>query len=223
MGMKYNCSNLKNGCQEVLTETALEDHEPECIYREVPCLLKAFGWHCDEKVTFQDVIQHFQNHKKTRFYEGKLKVKFFCNWNNELSFSGKNCFTSPFKFDLNNQTFILARKTKDKVVYAWVYILGSLNEAKHFSYTLKLFGPKTINTFEGQVAAIDESFETLSEAGKCFTLPHKTFVAQFLHGDRKYEYSLEIRKLEDPFVRLARLQSDNLESGISDNDEESKK
>ena len=27
VGMKYNCVNLKNGCQEVLAETALEAHK----------------------------------------------------------------------------------------------------------------------------------------------------------------------------------------------------
>ena len=32
VGMKYNCVNTKNGCQEVLAETALESHESECIY-----------------------------------------------------------------------------------------------------------------------------------------------------------------------------------------------
>ena len=68
VGMKYNCVNLKNGCQEALTETALEDHQPECIYREVPCLKKALMfWKCNEKVIFQDVIQHYENHEKTAF------------------------------------------------------------------------------------------------------------------------------------------------------------
>ena len=121
-----------------------------------------------------------------------------------------------FKFNLNNQTFLLARKTDDRVVYYWVYVLGSPNEAKHYSHTLKLFGPKTTHTFEGQVAAIDESFETLSEAGKCFAMPHKIFMAQFLGEDRKFEYSLEIRNLKEE------IKDENYESGISDNDEDSK-
>ena len=118
------------------------------------------------------------------------------------------------QFDLNNQTFLLARKTEDKVVYYWVYILGSPNEAKHFSYTLKFFGPKTTNIFKGQVAAIDESFEILCDAGKCFASPLKIFMAQFLDEGRKFEYSLEIRNLKEE------IKDENYESGISDNDED---
>ena len=47
------------------------------------------------------------------------------------------------------------------IFYMWFYILGSRNEAKRFSYVLKLFGAKATNIFEGQVAAIAESFDTL--------------------------------------------------------------
>ena len=218
LGLKYNCVNMKNGCKEVLTETALEDHEPECIYRLVPCLEKQI-WKtskCDAKVTFQDVIQHFEEqHKKMKQLHSKVKVTGSCA--NELGLSGRNCKWDPMKLDLNNQIFLWNMKTVDKVVYYWVYILGSPNEAKHFSYTLKLFGPKNTITFEGgQVAAIDESFDTLSEAGKCFAIPHKNFVAQVLNEDRKYEYSLQIRNLKEE------VKDDNYESGISDNDEESK-
>ena len=138
------------------------------------------------------------------------------NWNGKIALTGENCHNAPIKFNLNNQTFLLARKTDDRVLYFWVYVLGSPNEAKHYSHTLKLFGPKTTHTFEGQVAAIDESFETLSEAGKCFAMPHKIFMAQFLGEDRKFEYSLEIRNLKEE------IKDENYESGISDNDEDSK-
>ena len=34
--MRLNCKNTKNGCQEVLADVALEDHESECIFREIP-------------------------------------------------------------------------------------------------------------------------------------------------------------------------------------------
>ena len=107
-------------------------------------------------------------------------------------------------------------KIRKYIVYHWVYMLGSPDEAKHFSYTLKLFGPKVTNTSEARVAAIDETFETLSEAGKCFAMPRKYFMSQILDEYRKYEFSLEIRNLKEE------VKDDNYESGISDNDEESK-
>jgi len=54
------------------------------------------------------------------------------------------------------------------------------NEAKRFSYVLKLFGAKATNIFEGQVAAIAELFDTLWKSGKCFAILHDALVAQFL-------------------------------------------
>ena len=207
-GMKYNCINTKNGCKEVRDENALEDHEPECIYRLVPCLYNLFTHGCDcEKVTFQEVIQHYEKEENQKLISSGLKVKISLGW---------YCYYHPVKFNFNNQTFLLLAKTEDKVVYWWVSILGSPTEAKHFSYTLKMFGPKTTNTFEGPVAAIDESFATLSKGGKCFATPRKIFIAQVLDENSKFEYSLEIRNLKEE------VKDENYESGISDNDEDSK-
>ena len=93
-------------------------------------------------------------------------------------------------------------------------------EAKHFSYTLTFFGQSSELSFKGKVASIDESFETLSDAGKYFSIPKKQFCAQFLADDEDeddiYEYSLEIKNLKEE------VKDDNYESGISDNEEDSK-
>ena len=216
-GMKYNCANTKNGCQEVRDENALEDHEPECIYRLVPCLYNSLSHECDcEKVTFHEVIQHYEEEMEnvTLF---DLKVKISCG-DSEVIFAGEYYYCHPRKFNLNNQTFLLLRsgKIEDEVENWWVSILGSPNEAKHFSYTLKFFGPKNTIIFKGPVAAIDESFDTLYAAGKCFATPETAFMAQVLDENGKFEYSLEIRNLKEE------VKDENYESGISDNDEDSK-
>ena len=91
-------------------------------------------------------------------------------------------------------------------------MLGSPNEAKHFSCTLKLFGPKSEISFKGEVAAIDEPFESLYKAGKCFAIPYSAFKAQFWDENCVYKYSLEIRNLKEE------AKDDNYESGISDNE-----
>ena len=220
LGMKYNCGNTKNGCQEVLTETALEDHEAECIYRLVPCILKNALWvsykKCNGKVTFRDVIQHYEDHEKVTLEEWEeldLKIKHPITW---PDLSGRNCYEDPMKITLNNQTFLLAEKTEDKLVYIWIYILGSPKDAKHFSFTLNFYGKNAEFSFKGKVAAIDECFDTLSKAGKCFTYPHKSFLDQLLNEENKFEYSLEIRNLKEE------AKDENYESGISDNDEDSK-
>ena len=87
---------------------------------------------------------------------------------------------------------------------------------RHFSYSLKFVSPKATNTFEGKVASIDEDFYSLYKAGKCFAIPHENFMAQFVDENRKFEYSLEIRNLKEE------VKDENYESGISDDEEDSK-
>ena len=135
---------------------------------------------------------------------------------NELDLSGEDCSEDPDRCTLNNQTFLFAHKTADKVVYKWVYILGSPTEAKNFSYTLKLIGRKSELSFKGKVAAIDETYDTLFESGKCFAIPHKALKAQFVDEDNNYQYSLEIQNLKEE------VKDEHCESGISDDDEDTK-
>ena len=220
-GMKYNCVNTKNGCKEVCDENTLEDHESGCIYRVIPSLCNSLDLECecDGKATFQEVIQHYEEKENVTLDSKDLKVKYTDDWENENCLSDEDCYLSPEKFTLNNQTFLLLGKTEDQIVYWWVSILGSPTEAKHFSYTLNLYGPKSTITFQGSVAAIDESFDTLYAAGKCFATPHKAFIAQVVDENSengKYEYSLDIRNLKQEAM-----DEDNYESGVED-DEKSK-
>ena len=69
-GLKFNCINTKNGCEEAFVENALKDHEFECIYREVPCLYGKCSQHgqCRYKPSFYYVIQHYEElHNKVYF------------------------------------------------------------------------------------------------------------------------------------------------------------
>ena len=70
---------------------------------------------------------------------------------------------------------------------------------------------------DGKVAAIDEPFHILAYTGKCFAYPHEMFVAQFLDQEKKYEFSLKIRKLKEE------VKDENYDSGVSDNNDDSKK
>ena len=212
--LQIPCKNRKNGCQET-RECGLEDHEAECIYRLVTCPLNAMriGNHiwCEDQVIFQDVFEHFETfHYSIESFDGKRVKEHF------HGHDGTNYVSSPMKLECNGRTFILCGKTKDKIIYRWVYIIGSPNEVKHFTYTLKFFGSNTTITFEGKVSVLDESFDTLLKAGKCFAMPNNVFMAQFVDEDRKYEYSVQIRNLKEE------IKDDNYESGISDNDEDTK-
>ena len=124
------------------------------------------------------------------------------------------------KFIFKNRTFLLSFKTsKEEIIYLWVYLLGSRNEAKHFSYTLKLFNNKSEMSFKGKVAAIDECFDNVLANGNCFAVPLNVYIAHFYdHEDREFyhEFSLEIQNLKEE------IKDDNYESGISDNEEDPK-
>ena len=216
--LQVSCKNKKNGCQDTFSENALEDHERGCIFRVVPCPLTAI-LECKAKVLVQNVMQHFED---THFKMGSLssdknepRFESFT----EYGFQGDDCYLLPLKFEIDGKGFIFTGKIKDKIHYRWVYIIGSPEEAKHFTFVCKLFGKNASaasNLFEAKVAAIDESFDALMEAGKCFTIAHRAFVAQFVNKDRKYEYSLDIRNLKEE------VKDENYESGISDTDEDSK-
>ena len=209
-GLKFKCINAKNGCQEDFVENdALKEHESECIYRQVPCL--AYFSLCGIKPPLHNVIQHYENRHNSNKEIPVLDLSKIV--------TGKNNGYQKTKCTFNNQTFVICQKYDKKSGegwYKWVYILGSPNEAKHYSYTLKLIGKETETSFQGKVVAIDEPFETLSMAGKCFAIPYPVFKVQFVDEKDEFEYSLEIRNLKEE------AKDENYESGISDNDEDSK-
>merc|ERR1711862_173851 len=103
---------------------------------------------------------------------------------------------------------------KNKIIHLWVHIIGTPNEAKHFSYTLKYLGENTTITFEGKVAAIDDTFEAIYDAGKYFAYPYWSFKSQFEDENRVFKVSLKIRNLKEE------VKDENYESGISEDDDE---
>ena len=211
--LKFNCVNTKRGCSVTIHENGLKDHESECFFRLVPCPHPSKGA-CHERVIFRDVIQHYENvHEKIEEQKtsGNICVTF-----SDIGVSGKACYIVPRKFCVKNRVFLLTGKAQSLIIYRWLQLLGSPNEARHFSYSLKFVSPKATNTFEGKVASIDEDFYSLYKAGKCFAIPHENFMAQFVDENRKFEYSLEIRNLKEE------VKDENYESGISDDDEDSK-
>ena len=216
-GFKFNCNNTRDGCTEALVENALGEHESECIYRTVPCLYEEVGGGQCSMLMCHEVIQHYENEHNDEEFLPNINLSKIDTWNmDELDLSGEDCYDDPYKCTFNNQTFLFAKRTVDKVIYQWVYILGSPTEAKNYSYTLKLIGAKSEISFKGKVAAIDESFDDLFESGKCFSILHKAFMTHFLDEDNKYEYSLEIHDLKEE------VKDEFCESGISDNDEDAK-
>ena len=180
------------------------------------------GEECKAKVLVQNVIQHFEEtHFKMASFAPDKNERHINKFGslNEHGSQGIDCYYVPLKFEIDGKSFISAGKIKDKIHHRWVYIIGSPEEAKHFSFVFKLFGKSASaasNLFEAKVAAIDESFDALMKAGKCFTIPHQAFMAQFVDKDLKFEHSIKIKNLKEE------VKDENYESGISDTDEDSK-
>merc|ERR1712062_292326 len=154
---------------------------------------------CNEKVIFQNVIQH---------YEAKHS-SLIPMVNNSKRIASK---MSNVKIEMNGKQFILQciGSKKGNTLAQWVYLIGSPEEAKHFSFILKFFGPNSTNVYTGKVGAIDESYETLYDTGRVATHELQGFRNQFLNEDGKYEYSLEIRNLKEE------VKDENVDSGASD-------
>ena len=209
--MKFNCVNTKHGCTATLPENDLKDHESECFFRLVPCPHPARGA-CLEKVIFRDVIQHYETvHEKMEKENVSETISLSLN---DIGVSGKGCYTGPQKFCVKNRVFLLSGKTQSLIRYRWLQLLGSPNEAKHFSYTLKYFGENVTNTFEGKVASIDDTCRGVLDAGKYFAYPQSDFVSQFMDKNGELKVSLKIRNLKEE------AKDENYESGISEDDDE---
>ena len=75
-GLKFNCINAKNGCKDDFVENALDEHESECIFRQIPCLLNTLLPTCNAKVVFHDLIQHYEQHFQNKMvpYESKIET-----------------------------------------------------------------------------------------------------------------------------------------------------
>ena len=187
------CHNKNNGCQEThFLNDVIFDHEKECMYRLVHCINNGNG--CTEKVTFNNVIPHFE--EKHAKYSGvplrrQVSLRIVTNKSKVLSYDLPNAM-----ININGSAFILKGRILNKRRYLWVYLLGSPNEAKNFSFTLKLYGGTVTAHYAGQVSSIDESFESLCVPEKCFSFDENEFKIQFQRLDGKYEYSLSIRNVK---------------------------
>ena len=201
----FSCKNVMNGCQDTFSEDMLEDHELECFYRVVPCPFTSMqNRHvCNDKVIFRDVLGYLEYCVKP--YSRKPKVYKFNN-------SNVDHFKKPQKLESYGRTFILCGKMKDKIVYRWVYMIGSPMEAKHFCFKMKFYGKKTKTTFTGKVAAIDESFDALVKADKSF-ITHQVSMLQLLDKEHKYKFQLKIRKEERSQGRKLRIRFRNDSKG----------
>ena len=105
----HYCSYFKHGCKDMFGPQDLEDHQKDCIFREIVCLennkcgvycKKYCKEHCGEPILFKDFLDHVDSDHK--------------DWNNEtmevenktfiVSFSQENISENVLKFAAVNFT-----------------------------------------------------------------------------------------------------------------------
>ena len=224
--LKFNCVSTKNGCQEVLTESALEEHESECIYRSIECPkvdvdLGITGKtpkiirRCYEEFAFKDAFNHYKE-ETTQLIKCPNPFRRIATMtfkkNGKCAFYFKTEIIG-IEIEYDAKPFVCECICFNGIVYFWVYFFGSPNDAKRYSVTMEFYGAKTTTNFKGQVVPIEDFFDDFVNTGKCFSIPKQAFIAQFVNEDLQFEYSLEIKNLKREF------KDENCESGISDNDE----
>ena len=136
-GLKFNCTNTKHGCQQAFLESALDDHESECIYRLLQCPVVAHDDNesiaraCEESFAFKNAFDHYKQHdedlikcpNKFRRVEQTEKTLHF--------FFTKRANGIEIEYD--GKIFVNECICLNGIVYYWVYFFGTPNEAKHYS------------------------------------------------------------------------------------------
>ena len=223
-GMKFNCVNTQNGCEQAFLESALEDHEEECIYKLLQCpVIRVENGKIERHCEGHEFIQllaflHYQTHDDLIQCPNKFRRVETMIDTEELKPEEVDGFyllqhSHGIEIEYDEEIFICESFCFNGIVYFWVYFFGSPNKAKHYSIIMEFYGAKTTQIFKGQVVPIEEFFDDFVDAGKCFAIPRQVFMAQFVNEDRQFEYSLEVKNLK------MELKDENCESGISDNDE----
>ena len=121
-----------------------------------------------------------------------------------------------FEFDGRN-FFSIIRKVDNQNFYHMIFLLGSPNEAKNYTYRLEFYAYDTFQrtcAYTDQVIPVDETSDSIIESFNCFEISHGMMKARFIDKDGKFKYSVQIRNLEGEVKDL----KFEVESGISDDE-----
>ena len=208
--MQFKCENLPRGCQEKLEKESMIFHQTECIYRRVKCPRKK----CESQVPFHELLEHMKQ-------KCMLRTVVKMHFREKLAFFTSNDY--PVIIEIESKTFLscvaFSQGSPVPLLHHWIYLVGSPQEAKHFSYTFEYQNEKqtTKNTFVGQVISIDETAGSIVRSGNCLGISYNLCTSKFTTRNE------ENKHLFKPTVMIRNLKEEakdeNVESGISDNDE----
>ena len=212
--MRFKCQNQCRGCQETMVEEAMISHETDCIYRLVDCP----RIDCKMIVPFHELLDHMRNNEPAKHLWKSYSILIGEKKKHEFKpMLKEKGALYPVYFDVNGRSFFSIVIIQKETFYQWIHFLGSQDEAKNYSYTLEFYGnngaSQRTSTYTNFVIPIDEPSNAVVQSFNCFTMNHKAMAKQFIEEDDTFKYSVQIRNLKEE------AKDDNVESGISDDDE----
>jgi len=213
------CPHYKTGCRQIFMEDKglkdWEDHQMECVFRQVNCPYTLCQDTNDGNTVFKDIAEHFTSKHDSNAcmnLEGKL-VKSNLSHDFLLSTSngkGTNIAYWLRKMSLHNIDFFLAGRNENDILYFWIYILGSRFEAKKYAYTLSVTGKNESKfTFYGHVKPLDEAAKDIIAEKSVFMIGFE-FVKTLRDENLNWPMEVTIHALKEE------VKDKDEESGVED-------
>ena len=118
----------------------------------------------------------------------------------------------PKQFTAFNKTFFDMGIIRNNLIYKWVYVLATPDEAKHFYFHayVKDNNGENVETYYRQVRSLVESHEDVIEKENCVIIGVKSAKKFIKPGTNQVDFSLKIRSLKEE------AKDEDDESGIDD-------
>jgi hypothetical protein len=201
------CKFTDNGCQVVILLKDLEVHEVDCVYRNINCPFRD----CNAKdVSFIGLGDHLDAKHEDLKKIGKARSKDFI-----LMQDQEPAVWIPQELAFRNRSFFteVHRDAALKSRLFWMYFHGTPEEAVHYSYRIKIVGGngKEI-TFKGDVYSLHETKKAIMVRKDVLNVFDCQVISLVVDEKINFEITLYSDKEE--------IKNEDVESGISDDDED---
>ena len=166
------------------------------------------------------LLEHFnKNHGNCPVYDKGPKFTLPFDFNGGIPNIANNHAVSmaftPKKLIALQRTFFEVGFVRNGLLYLWVYVLASPDEAENYVFQIKMNDGKGHEiTCQETVSSLNENFEDILESEeKVFTISEKKAKKMVKDGGDTFHYSIKLKCLKDE----AKDDTDE-ESGISDNE-----
>jgi len=154
--LEVNCKYYHEGCQQMELRVAMSDHEARCGCREVTCP----NSECRTRLQVRQLFGHIkQEHKDALVREDTELTDFTltCLLKDEFREREFSTWITVIWNHKNGQTFFPMFEKRNRVWFAWIFLLGTEEEAAKWETSVKICDAekKSSLEFTGPVFPID--------------------------------------------------------------------